>query len=79
MAYANSEAVFKATVLEVGVPTAELQKFLDNGLSTMGAFAFSCHFSPGASDEAPFVSMIEGVVGSRPSLQAMAAYRRLFA
>ena len=44
----------------------------------MGTFAFSCNYSPGASDERPLLDLAARVLGQAPSTKEMACIRRLF-
>ena len=78
MSCADSEAVFKEQFLELGLTTAQYDKFKDEGLTTMGTFAFGCNFSPGSADERPLVTMIKNVLGADPSTRDMSCFRRLF-
>ena len=78
MSCTDSEAVFKERFLELGLTTAQYDKFKDEGLTTMGTFAFGCNFSPGSADERPLVTMIKNVLGADPSTRDMSCFRRLF-
>ena len=51
----ESEPVFKARALQIGLTSPEVQILLDAGVGTMGAFSFGSAFQPGQPDEAPLI------------------------
>ena len=79
MSVADSSAVFRSRALACGLTAEELDKLKAEGLETMGMFAFSCNYAPGAADEKPFLDLIGKVLGSAPTVKQQAAFRRLFA
>ena len=79
MSVADSSAVFRSRALACGLTSEELDKLKSEGLDTMGMFAFSCNYAPGAADEKPFLDLIGKVLGSAPTVKQQAAFRRLFA
>ncbi|CAE7354784.1 unnamed protein product [Symbiodinium sp. CCMP2456] len=79
MSLADSEAVFKARATACGLADGDFAKLKAEGLETMGMFAFSCNFAPGAASEAPFVELVEKVLGNPPTVKQLASFRRLFA
>lgn len=78
MSCSDSEAVFKARFLELGLTDAQYRLFSDEGLTTMGHFAFSCNYAPGGADERPLVTLVTKVLGAAPSTREMSCLRRLF-
>lgn len=46
--------------------------------TTMGRFAYSCSFVPGAADDAPLIAMITDVCGGGQTPGVVALFRRLF-
>ena len=68
--YAESEAVFKARCLVIGLEEAEHEKLAQAGLKTLAQFAFCSAYVPGGS-KAGFVKVRE------PSLGQMVCLRRL--
>ena len=78
MSYSDSTAVFKKRFLEVGLSDENFESFNAEGLNTMGTFAFSCNYAPGAADERPLITLVTQVLGQAPSTKEMACIRRLF-
>ena len=77
MSYSESTAVFKKRCLEIGLTEANYTAFKDEGLETLGTFAFACNYSPGNSDDRPLVNLVTKVFGAAPSTKEMACVRRL--
>ena len=63
MSFGDSAAVFKSRALEIGLAPDAFVKFEAEGLVTLAALAFSCHFSPGSPDEKPLVELATKVLG----------------
>ena len=81
MANLDSQAVFEARSLELGVTPTELTVIRDKNWAAYGKFAFSCHFAPGNADEMPFIKMVAEVTGSganNPPEDRLPIFRRLF-
>ena len=78
MSYSDSIAVFRKRFLEVGLSDENYESFSAEGLNTMGTFAFSCNYAPGAADERPLITLATQVLGQAPSTKEMACIRRLF-
>ena len=78
MSFGDSAAVFKARATEIGLTDDEFKKLEAQGLTTMAAFAFCCHFNPSASDEKPLVDLVTKVLTTAPTLKQMSCFRRLF-
>lgn len=66
MSFGDSEAVFKRALF-MGLPEATFRVLKDKGYSTMALFAFSCNYSPGASSDEAFISMIKDTPGRDPT------------
>ena len=74
----ESKPVFKARAAQIGISDL-LVTALDNAnICSFGAFAFSCAFQPGGSDETQFVNLVKKVIGRDPSIGELALLRRLF-
>eukprot|EP00435_Cladocopium_sp_Y103_P056490 s946_g19.t1 len=78
MSFGDSEAVFTQRAREIGLDEAAVKCLTDEGISTMALFAFSCNFSPGASDEKPFTDLIRKLLRRDPSTLELSCMRRLF-
>ena len=78
MSYSDSTAVFKKRFIEIGLTEANYEAFNAEGLNTLGTFAFSCNYAPGAADERPLVTLATKILGDAPSTKEMACIRRLF-
>ena len=78
MSYSDSTAVFKKRFIEIGLTDANYEAFNAEGLNTLGTFAFSCNYAPGAADERPLVTLATKVLGDAPTTKEMACIRRLF-
>ena len=78
MSYSDSTAVFKKRFIEIGLTDANYEAFNAEGLNTLGTFAFSCNYAPGAADERPLVTLAAKVLGDAPTTKEMACIRRLF-
>lgn len=74
----QSEAVFRARAVQLDVPVPIMDLFVIAGIKSMGAFAWSSSFQPGQTDETPFITMVETVLGRRATLGEIAALRRLY-
>ena len=78
MSFGDSEAVFSQRAREIGLEDAAVKSLTDEGIRTMALFAFSCNFSPGASDERPFTDLIKKLLRRDPSTLELSCMRRLF-
>ena len=50
----------------MGLDDAVLQKFLTNGVDTMASLALSRAYTPGSSDDKPFLDMVKTINGGTP-------------
>ena len=73
----ESAAVFSARALEVGISQAHLDALVREGFSTLGAYAFSCAYTPGSPDDAPLVALVTRVLAGVPTAAVLAGFRRL--
>ena len=78
MSYGDSTAVFKRRADEIGVSSDVFNALTAEGLTTMATFAFSCNYSPGASDEGAFMTLVKKVLKRDPSTLELSCLRRLF-
>ena len=75
----DSTAVFSQRAITCGLTVVERDLVIAAGHTTMARFAFCCNYSPGAPSEAPFISMIEAVLGTvNPPAVTVGPFRRLF-
>ena len=74
----DSQAVFEARALAIGLPDATLRLFITSGINTMASFAFSAQFQPGSSDERPLLELLNTVIGRAPTIAEISTLRRLF-
>ena len=74
----DSEAVFRNRGQHVGVTEAVLNLFKNNGITTMGQFAFASSYVPGAADDKPFTDLVKKAISRDPTLGEIASLRRLF-
>ncbi|CAE8741817.1 unnamed protein product, partial [Polarella glacialis] len=81
MANLDSEAVFRARALAIGLQEQEVLRAVSSGWKTFAAFAFSCNHTPGSADETSFNVMAVKVVGGTagvPEANRVHVVRRLF-
>ena len=78
MSFGDSEAVFKPRALFMGLPEATFRVLKDKGYSSMALFSFSCNYSPGASSDDAFISMIKDTLGRDRTAVEVSILRRLF-
>ena len=78
MTTVESEAAFASRALSVGLDPAILKLVQDGGLDTFGKFAYSCAYTPGSSDEKPFIDLLTTVIGREPQVKETAVLRRLY-
>ena len=64
--YIESEAVFQQRCTEIGLTAAHHQLLCTANYSTMGKFAYSCNFVPGAADDTHLIECIDRVCGGHP-------------
>ena len=79
----DSENVFKARALAIGLEPALLTDLINAGLTTMSKLAFLCGIQPGTSDDKPFVLAIHEILTRDPDTAAiptlqMSLIRRLW-
>lgn len=77
MSTSDSEAVFKARFLEVGLTSDNYEAFKAEGIDSLGTLAFCCNYSPGQPDERPLSQFVASVLGKQPTTREMALVRRL--
>ena len=78
MSTVESEAAFASRALSIGLRPEVLKLLKDGGLDTFGKFAYSSSYTPGSSDEKPFVDLLTTVMGRDPTVQEVAVLRRLY-
>ena len=76
--YIESEAVFKQRCLEIGMTPAHVAALTAASYQTMGRYAYSCSFVPGAADDTALITMITAVNGGAQNQGVVALFRRLF-
>jgi hypothetical protein len=74
----ESAHVFKARALQIGLAQDVLDQFDAKNLCSFGKFAWSCSYTPGASDETPFVEMVKRTLAREPLDHELSILRRLF-
>ena len=74
----DSTASFKARALEMGMSEALYNLLKDNGVSTYGAFAFICPYTPGQGDETVLMDATEAVIRRVLTAAEKIVVRRLF-
>jgi hypothetical protein len=74
----DSKAVFTARARAIGVPDAVLASMLTRGWDTLGAYAFSCTYIPGSSDDTALVQNVLVPLLQRQDHPAAPSLRRLF-
>ena len=74
----ESEAVFRARAIHLGVTVAILDLFRDASITTMGGFAYSSAFQPGNEDETAFIAMTRAVMGRDATIGELSKLRRLY-
>jgi hypothetical protein len=72
----DSEPVFSARCVEIGMDAALLAALIASGIDTMGKFAFASSYMPG-QDETPLIAMLEEAGGQVPTLFQKSVCRRL--
>jgi hypothetical protein len=78
MSTVESEAAFSARALSIGLHSDVLKLLRDGGLDTFGKYAYSSAYTPGSSDEKPFVQLLTTILGRDPTVQELAVLRRLY-
>jgi hypothetical protein len=76
--YIESEAVFQQRCTEIGLTAAHHRLLCTANYSTMGKFAYSCNFVPGAADDTRLIETIDRVCGVHPDEGIVGIFRRLF-
>ena len=80
MANVESEAVFKARALQIGLTPVQVDVITAAGFTTMGAFSFGSGYQPGHADETALLQFFDGIFvgagGTTPAL--LARLRRLY-
>jgi hypothetical protein len=74
----DSKAVFLARARAIGVQEATLQAMERRGWDTLGGYAFSCAYTPGAPDDAILVNQVMIPLLGRADHAGAPALRRLF-
>lgn len=74
----ESQAVFRARGLQLGMTAAQVTQIDDAGFGTMGAFAFGSSFQPGQNDEAPLLAFFAVMFPGPPDLALIGRLRRLY-
>ena len=75
----ESEAVFEARAVQMGISNAVIAQLKAGGIGTLGGYAFCCSFQPGAVDEAPLITALTALLGGQaPDVGLMSKLRRLF-
>lgn len=74
----DSEAVFRARALQVGLDSAQINAVLAAGVKTFSTLAFACSYTPGSSDDSTFLTLVLRLFGGLdPGLAVTAMMRRL--
>jgi hypothetical protein len=75
----ESEAVFRARCLAVGLEASKIQKLLDEQINTMAKLAFVCGVQPGSHEDKEFVEIMKQVLAVDPiPVGVLSALRRLW-
>ena len=78
MTTVESVAAFTARALSIGLAPDVSQLLKDGGLDTFGKYAYSSAYTPGSSDEAPFIVLLKHILSRDPTAQEVAVLRRLY-
>ena len=79
MSHSESKAVFRARAVQMGSDDATIDAVINAGFTTMGRFAYSCSYTPGAADEAPFTALLTSIFPNvAVGQEVKAILRRLF-
>lgn len=79
MANVESEAVFKARALQIGITQPQVDVMIAAGFSTMGAFSFGSGFQPGQADETSLIDFFAKIFpGAALTDGLKARLRRLY-
>ena len=78
MAGMDSEALFKARAIDIGIAEPLLQSFLDANITSFSRLAFISSYQPGQADDTPLVTAANRVAGRDLEPGEMAAVRHLF-
>lgn len=77
--FLDSEAVFGARVMAVGISSEGARKVTAKGITTLSRLAFAAACQPGVGDDAPFVSFLTDAYGSEPvGTGELASWRRIW-
>lgn len=73
----DSEAVFRARALQVGLSSTDLDTIVAAGVKTFSTLAFACSYTPGSSDDSSFVTLVNRLFGVDPGIGVTSVMRRL--
>lgn len=73
----DSEAVFRARALQVGLDAQGLDTIVAAGVKTFSTLAFACSYTPGASDDSTFIALVNQLFGRDPGIATTSIMRRL--
>ena len=76
--FSESEPVFVARCLKVGLSETDVAAFKAQGIRTLANVAFMSSYTPGSGDDAALMRAFEKVVGGTPTLGQQSSFRRLF-
>ena len=77
MSMLDSTATFKDYLSRLGLSEFEA-KFTGLGFTTLGEFAFSANYTPGAADDSQFLAKVATPILGAGGAQKIPALRRLF-
>ena len=76
--YSESEPVFDARCLRVGIDVADVAKLKAAQITSLAKVAFCSSYTPGSGDDTELIEVLKQAIGGEPSLGTKAAWRRLF-
>jgi len=76
--FSESEPVFAARCLKVGLAEADITKLKAQGITTLAKVAFCCSYTPGSGDDAELIRALKDALAVEPDLGQKSAFRRLY-
>lgn len=74
----DSKVSFQQRAAQVFVPIEEVTRLEAASIDTFAKFAFCCNYQPRSQNDAPLLTYLETILGSKPEGAAALSYRRLF-
>ena len=71
--YSESEPVFEARCLRVGIDVADVAKLKAAQITSLAKVAFCSSYTPGSGDDTELIEVLKQAIGGEPSLGTKAA------